>query len=356
MKKIFAITDEKVNTGRQIEIDIARGLAVLFMIFVHVQIYYSSDELKDSVFGGLVDFFGGIPAAPVFMFLMGCGFMYTRKNNPQHFFKRGLYILVAAYVLNILRDSLPNLVDYFINREADMLSEALDNLILIDILQFAGIAMIFWSAVLNFKLQRYLPLFLVGFGILNLILLPYEFDEYIPSAILGLFWGTSDVSEFPFLTWIFYPIIGYIFAGFLVKCTNKNRFYTILFIISSVLMITFCLTFISLNLDLGLTTEESYYHHTIFANIVYAFFVIAWLSVVYFVAKIFPNWLISLFKVWSRNVTEIYFIHWILIGWLGIFLDENTMDILLYLFTTIAIFTVSDLLSRFLDKRGIRLM
>ncbi len=35
MKKIFS--DEVVNKGRQIELDISRGFAVLFMVLIHTQ-------------------------------------------------------------------------------------------------------------------------------------------------------------------------------------------------------------------------------------------------------------------------------------------------------------------------------
>ena len=34
----------------------------------------------------------------------------------------------------------------------------------------------------------------------------------------------SKMSYSPFLTWIFYPLIGYSFATILIRCVNKNKF------------------------------------------------------------------------------------------------------------------------------------
>jgi uncharacterized membrane protein len=39
MKSILA--KEPMNSGRQIELDVARGLAIFFMVLVHVQILFS---------------------------------------------------------------------------------------------------------------------------------------------------------------------------------------------------------------------------------------------------------------------------------------------------------------------------
>lgn len=55
------------------ELDIARGLAVLFMIAVHITLVFSNDHVKSSLYGLTIEFLGGIPAAPVFMFVLGVG-------------------------------------------------------------------------------------------------------------------------------------------------------------------------------------------------------------------------------------------------------------------------------------------
>ena len=51
--------------------DLARGLAVLFMILVHVLWHWGAPDTWTSPIGQVISFLGGPTAAPVFMFLMG---------------------------------------------------------------------------------------------------------------------------------------------------------------------------------------------------------------------------------------------------------------------------------------------
>ena len=59
MEGVFA--KEPINSGRQVELDVTRGLAVFFMVLVHVQILFALESVQDSGLGLVVDFFGGIP-------------------------------------------------------------------------------------------------------------------------------------------------------------------------------------------------------------------------------------------------------------------------------------------------------
>jgi len=70
------LSDEIVNRGRQVELDIARGLAVFFMVLIHMQEYFLNAFSSEKLVGQWIDFFGGVPAAPVFMVLMGIGIVY----------------------------------------------------------------------------------------------------------------------------------------------------------------------------------------------------------------------------------------------------------------------------------------
>ena len=60
--------------ARVYAINLARGLAVFYMVLVHVLITYATPTVTGSVFGTIVGFLGGPPAAPVFMALMGTSF------------------------------------------------------------------------------------------------------------------------------------------------------------------------------------------------------------------------------------------------------------------------------------------
>lgn len=91
---------EEVNRKRVPEIDIARALAVIFMVICHVFIELN---VRYDVLGLPIDgILGGPFAAPVFMFLMGIGMAYSRHSDAKWMFIRGLKLLAIAYPLTFL--------------------------------------------------------------------------------------------------------------------------------------------------------------------------------------------------------------------------------------------------------------
>ncbi|MCD6516885.1 MAG: DUF1624 domain-containing protein [Candidatus Aminicenantes bacterium] len=75
MDNKILLSENEINTGRQTELDIAKGLAIAFMIFDHVLECYASTQLENTVFADVIYFLACVPAEPVFMFLMGVGFL-----------------------------------------------------------------------------------------------------------------------------------------------------------------------------------------------------------------------------------------------------------------------------------------
>jgi uncharacterized membrane protein len=341
VQEIFS--SQKVNTGRQLELDIARGLAVFFMILVHVQMTFAQENLEDSVFGCIIDFLGGIPAAPVFMFLMGIGFLYSRQQSPAYFFKRGIIIFSSAYLLNFLRESSPELLDFLLEGTKESITTAIESFITVDILQFAGLAMLFFALVNRLKISNK---YLAGLGILlpvcAYLLRAVEYNQLFAVSVSGLFWGSNDLAEFPFMVWIFYPIAGYLFANFLMKCKQKKQFYLLNFAGATFLFLLMVGLAFLLDIDLGFADEVEYYHHHLYASFVFLFFILFWLSILYFSCKMIPEKIVIHIKRWSKNVTAIYFIHWIMIGWLGYFFYEKEWGILYLSVAAILIMTLSD--------------
>lgn len=89
MKSLFS--KEVVNSGRQKELDIAKGLAIIFMIWQHILGLFIVTEY--GVMEDIAVSILGCPfAAPVFMFAMGMGITYSRKNCSSDLLKRGLHL------------------------------------------------------------------------------------------------------------------------------------------------------------------------------------------------------------------------------------------------------------------------
>ena len=110
------LSDKKVNTGRQKELDIAKALAIIFMIFCHVIIFASFSNLSISPgFEMILNQMVANIAAPVFMFCMGIGIVFSRHNQYNILIKRGVELLLLGYFVNIGAQILPNVLGHMLN-------------------------------------------------------------------------------------------------------------------------------------------------------------------------------------------------------------------------------------------------
>lgn len=180
------------NTGRQIEVDIAKAFAMFFMIFVHVGEYYYNGESRWAEL--VVAFLGSPPTAPIFMMALGIGAVYSRMSSASELLKRGISLFIFSYIFNAVVYALPYIL---ISDFEYAKTEFLD----VDILQFAGLTFIFLSIIKHFNLtwKSAFSITLV-MQAANELLHRAEIvsSNYVISRIQGLFWWTSEDSYFPF--------------------------------------------------------------------------------------------------------------------------------------------------------------
>lgn len=343
---------------RLFELDIAKGLAISFMIFDHVLEEFASTQLEDSFLAEIIYFLATIPAAPVFMFLMGVGFAFSRYGNDHpYYFKRGLVIFGVAYLLNIMRGTLPYVMEYICWGEFD-LSTLIESTFEIDILQFAGLTMICWGIIIRLKLNNNvfaLVSLLVLMGILNLVLLDIKTENVTLTCISGLFWGSSELSFFPFLSWIFYPIAGVIFAISIKNQVCFAHFYSRQLFLIGLFFAAANIIYYKMDIEYLSLDDIEYYHHNILHNIMYIFMIIIWISLLYFAAKVLPTFIKNIFQRWSKNIAFIYLIHLILVAWIDLLLPDGGISLIAYIIGSISIFILSDFLAWILSKRGFKL-
>ena len=191
---IVNMTVTKQN-NRLLSIDLARGLAVFFMIAVHTLEVFANQEVKNSVFGQIIAFLGGPPAAPVFMTLMGFSFIYSSKSELKPKLFRGFKIFLTGYLLNILRGVIPFSLASYLNMDVvktfpiEKFNEY-TILTTVDILQFAGIALMIMSIIQALNINKYLILvsaFLIS--MISPFLWGIKIDLPIIDQVLELFWG-----------------------------------------------------------------------------------------------------------------------------------------------------------------------
>lgn len=357
MNVIF--TNEKTNSKRQVELDIAKGLAIIFMVWVHVNEYYQGTAFHGGVYNRIVEFLGSPPAAPIFTILLGTGIVYSRKSHPRQLVIRGMKLLVGGYVLSFLRDFIPYLILYRSSSDKELLTEASYLLWGADILQFAGLAFLFFAVVIKYQLSNQ-ALFLLwcAFSSLNILLRGITFSSHLANAMGGLFWGTYEYSWFPFLNWITFPIVGYVFGQYLIRCTDKTRLYKQILLISSMISIPLWIYSYVNNIQFGAFGElwqQAYYHHDIIGSMVLTAFVFFWMSACYFAVPFVPKVMQKALTRWSRNSTRMYSISYIILGFSVLVLVTEHYHPVMVCVLAVTIYSLSDLACILYEKRKSKL-
>ena len=231
INQIFA--KENVNSGRQMEIDLAKVVFVLMVAAVHITIDCVPEEALSIglpyVFDSVI---GGPMIAPGLMFAMGACLVYSRRQGWKDIFHRGIFIFILGFVLNLCRYTIPDLIGYAISGDTEryldpILYQTFNN----DIFQFAGLALMTIALFLKLKLKDGV---MVGIALLGsmagTLLNGVDVGSVPGNMILGYFIGVEDaagevLSYFVYLNWLIMPVSGYVFGKLLKRMKDKDLFY-----------------------------------------------------------------------------------------------------------------------------------
>jgi hypothetical protein len=298
-------------------IDLARGLAVAFMVAVHVLEEMSAAAVQDSAFGQVVEFLGGPPAAPVFMFLLGVSFLMSRRNGVRASVSRGLRLLLLGYVLNFVRGTLPALVGlatgtFEIGEIEPWTPSAL--FWTVDILQFAGLALMVLAVVLRYVRR---PACWLGLALAIAVVSPYLWGRVPQVPVLGqlceLLWGGGVTVAFPVFPWLFFPLCGMAFGRWLLDSEDRAGFLRKAGL-AGVAVLAIGSTIVALDYD---AQVGDYYRSGPGALLWMSGFILVWLLVCdVAVRRVRRNAGFRLMYFWSAKVTAFYFVQWVVIGWL----------------------------------------
>lgn len=326
MKKLFGriFSKDDVNTGRQIEIDIAKALCVIFMIVCHAFEQIPNVEGSAGVFEFIeMRIFDTFLGATLFMFCMGIGLTYTRNNEPTKIIKRGAVIFLIGAILNFFRDVLffciieiavPGSVPWQL-----FVAEMLGN----DILYFAGLAMMLLGLLKLLKLKWWGILAIAGvLSIAGIFLNGIEIPNVVGNTIVGWFIGTNTsmiegydtTSCFPLLNWFILVAGGYSFGHLYRKVQNKKLFFLTFGTISAILVgiyIAICLPnkYLFFNEDFRLT-----YHITTIDAVVSMCAAVFVFGIYYALSFVLPKFLLNGATKLSTNINTVYCIQWLIYG------------------------------------------
>ena len=324
LNRIFGtgvFSKEEVNTGRQIELDIAKGFAILFMIWVHTAETFSAGtglgyEIVDN-------FLGGPFAAPVFMVCMGIGMRYGRKTSVKDFAKRGIGLLLIGLILNVFRYVLPMLTVYVFSGEKLYLN-TFTFLFGVDILEFAGLAFLFFALAKKLKWKDSTLLIIAAVASVIGALLKWTTtgNMYI-DQFTGYIWGNDDAQTyFPFLNWIIFPVFGYLFAKVFRHLADKKTFYLKSSIVGGVFGLGYLIAAYVFKFSFGMYGENGYYYFLgPIDTIAVLLLVIGIFGFDYLMLPIQDTMPVRALRDMSKNINTVYCIQWTLIGVTGILLS-----------------------------------
>ena len=324
MKYKEFLTKEKVNLGRQQEVDLARAIPVMSLPFVHTVIECCSTETINQPIPFLFNVIIGAPlGAPIFMFAMGISLVYSRHSSEKDLMKRGLILFIAGFLLNILRFGIPYVIGYLLTGEYDkFIMPILYRIFGNDILQFAGLTLILLGFLKKNKLDDIaIVVIAVIMSLIGWCFRHVNLGNPVLNIVMGHIIGTEDprgvvLSDFPILNWFLVPVAGYIFGNILIRVKNKDKLYLP---VMPVLAVIYWVYFaIEARLHFGkmaggrtiVEEENAYYHAEFFDVISYIVCALGMLGVYYLITRICPDIVIRFFQSVSRNITRIYIIHW----------------------------------------------
>lgn len=305
---------------RFLEIDLLKVLALAIMPMSHIFDEFGNyyDLMKDIPQTSTLELgllFMNIPT--IFMICLGFGIVFSKNSTPQKLLQRGLWMFVIEGVLNLFRITVPHFSASFFTGNSEYFAQSFEIFLMSDILPFAGFAFLFFALVKKFDMSKTMVLFIGLFLTLIQTIIPqYEIQNVYLKHLAGYFIYIDDTSFFPIVSWLIYPIIGYLLANKLIKVENKTRCYLK---IGGLGLIIFTIT----NLFLLLTNSmqaryylymETGFHMDLMTTLIVLSIGLIVVSVAYFVCSFIKNkLLIKVINNISKNVNSIYCIHWVLV-------------------------------------------
>lgn len=339
------VSNESINTGRQVEVDLLKAFTVVFsMIIVHV---YDFDviDFKDGFTWWIDIIFGGIFAAPMFMFSMGIGLEYTRGSDAGQMAVRGLKLLTVGQTLNLFRYALIFGVQalLLINTEYDMMPAMALNLSS-DIMQFAGLSFLLMALFRKLRLRNW-QIFIVAalMSVGGTMLERVETGCYGVDQVLGCIWGTETESFFPLLNWFVFVAAGKCFGAFYKRVANKTAFFLC---VAPVGIISFA----------AVWYFQQYTSSCIFNSFDPDYFGFCWMrlpdsiaiimmtptviGLFYLLARLLPKTTIDVLSHPSKHINQYYCVSWWWIMVLHLYLWANSIPALLSVWFNILTLTI----------------
>ncbi len=323
------------------------------MILQHSLVVYAVDGGETSLLGGIFVLLGTAPAAPVFMVIMGLFFMRPKTIGLSYGLKRGLTLIALGYVLNVFRFYIPISIAKKFYANLPEFMTPVSFLLSVDILQLAGLSLIFMSLIRYFlSKQQWIRatwIFLVLIILIVLIISPLLWGKFGGNLFLSPFIGKGETIFFPFFPWVVYPVFGMLLSSFLLNPKDE-------FIFKKLFIAGFLFVFIGAVLWTQVSNiiivQGDYHRSGLAVHFVIIGFILIWLplcKIIYHQTLDFV-FIHNVLLFWSKNTTVIYFIQWVLYGWGILIFGCELLSVPASLFIGVGMCLLSHALTRIFVK------
>lgn len=265
-----------------------------------------------------------------FMMCLGFGIVFSKNSTPRKLFMRGLSMFGIQAILNIFRFTIPHWFTSSMLNYPELINDGIDFFLYSDILPFAGFTFIFFAIAKKLNLPNIILLLFGLFCTTAQMLIPeIHFDETAKNLLCGYFFYIDETSFFPFISWIIYPIIGYLLGNKLIKAQNKKHFYLKL---GSLSLIIFAITNLFL-ITQGLMQKDYYlfmetgFRMDFWTTAIVSSFIGIYTCCIYFISILIKNNFAKIITNTSKNINSIYCIHWVIVKWFWAFAMVYTLKI-----------------------------
>jgi hypothetical protein len=330
---------DSYSGNRQQTADLLKGLAVIFMIMIHLFENIASNSLTSSLIGKIIFFLGGPPAAPMFMIVMGF-FLAGSKRTTSLMIKRGIALFFGGILLNVGLNASILLKIFF----GEVTLNPLRFILGVDILPLAGLSIIAIALLKplfrNFA-EAYFILAVIIVQLNSLLISHFQVEVFPFNYLIAFIWGSYDWSYFSLLPWLSFPLIGYSLKLFFDGIGKTPNIKTIYITISLILFgLFFALTEeYALNITAILPV---YYKFGITFFVWMLQFLAGYTFLIYVMEQKFSNNSLLIYIKWiGENVTVFYVFQWLLIGNIStyIFQTESNLFYMLVWFVAILLST-----------------
>jgi uncharacterized membrane protein len=297
--------------------DLAAGLAVLFMILVHILWHWGVPATWTTPIGEAISYAAGPTAAPVFVFLMGASLGAARRAPVGSLVARGLWLVFLGYVLNFLRGVIPATLGEATGViTADQVAPYTQWWLAttVDLHHVVGLSLV----VIAILRSRWQPGWL-WLGIAGGLVLVAPFARGITFGIpildgpLTPFIGSAPNVYYAVVPWLAYALAGAVFGAVIARSGDRTGVFRSGARIGIVLLL----------IGGGLLLVQrpgfdvyTYWHQPLSFAVSIFGVILVWLAVCDWVTRhdrIDRH--LGVVYGWSHRVIAMYFTHWVIVGW-----------------------------------------